>query len=232
MPLARRNRASTGPGATASLGRPEQKVGAAADQIAHGDGRVAVDGQPSAPQVAGVGVEAGAGGEHRLALDRRTEFGGATLLVSDVRVAFMLLNEARYRSLERLFGIPREQANVATVIAILIAAKAVHDRTERMVKGPGGPTRADALLGAAVLKESIYRVAGPSSRERPLSGTAVAIAALAGMSGPALSRSIRGIRTDRRRIQLTFKRYYGRPIGPIRRRPGERGPREMASGRS
>ena len=35
--------------------------------------------------------------------------GGARLLLSDVTIVGGLLNEARYRDVDRLFGVPRDQ---------------------------------------------------------------------------------------------------------------------------
>src|SRR5579884_3525336 len=44
--------------------------------------------------------------------------GGARLLLSDVSTARVLLNEARYRTIERLFGVPRENAGLLTLVAL------------------------------------------------------------------------------------------------------------------
>jgi hypothetical protein len=47
---------------------------------------------------------AAAAGAHAMTLE---DVGGARLLVSDVRVALLLLDEARYRAVNRLFGVDR-----------------------------------------------------------------------------------------------------------------------------
>ena len=41
---------------------------------------------------------------------------GGNLVVADLRTLLMLVNEARYRALERLFGLPRNQANILTLV--------------------------------------------------------------------------------------------------------------------
>jgi hypothetical protein len=183
--------------------------------LAGGNGKH-VNGGPSAPQPQG----ARSGAADRVTLDRDEEFGGARLLVSDTRVAFMLVNEARYRTVDRLFGVTREQSNLLTLIALGMLARAAHDQAVRVFKGPGGPTRADAAMGAGLLRESLYGIAGPASRTTPYFGALVAIALLGRRSHPALRWTSHGIRAVSRQGRLFLDHRYRRP---------SRGPRSGGS---
>ncbi len=140
------------------------------------------------------------------------DIGGARLLASDARAALMLVNEARYRTFERLFGIPRDEVNLTTAIAALVLIGAAQDVNERVIKGPGGPTVADFLLGAATVREVTYGAAGPSSRDTPLFGTLVTMAVLAGILRPGVAKSIRGIKASSHQMHTMFNRRYGRLV--------------------
>lgn len=164
---------------------------------------------PSGAATASELAAAHAGDGHGIALRRLEDTGGARLLVSDMRVAFLLLNEARYRTIQRLFGVSRDQVNLTTAIAALVLAGAVHDRAEQMLNAPGAPSATDAALGAGVLRELIYGAAGPWSRDTPLFGTLVTIAVLGGLAKPAVGVSVRNIRASSRRMKLLFGGRYG-----------------------
>lgn len=146
-------------------------------------------------------------------LSRAEELTGGKLLLTDVRTAFLLANEARYRTLERLFGLRRDQANLATLIALGLLMEVAHDKLDYWLQGPGPPTRADAALGAAVSRELLYDIAGPSSRDTPLFGTLVLLGVVGGLSGPALRRSFRGVRTLSHRARRSFNHRYGQVFG-------------------
>ena len=182
----------------------------------------AANGAPRAPRiptadlkVTGADARQRAGSDHENRVDRVPEL-DADLLLSDVKLALLLVNEARYRALDRLFGVPRDQANLATLIALGALAHALHGKRERLLKGPGGPTRADALLGAATLRELLHQTAGQSSEKTPLIETLVAIAVLAHLARPVIRRSSRRVRAISHKTRLTFNRRYGRPISAPR----------------
>ena len=70
------------------------------------------------------------------------------MFLSDLRVGVLLANEARYRTLERFFGIPREQANLATLVAAPTLADAVRNTTRELLRARAprrSPTRWSAL---------------------------------------------------------------------------------------
>lgn len=60
-------------------------------------------------------VHSGAAGEQGGA---RYGDGGASLLFSDTRIALLMLNEARYRVVARLFGVTRDQSFLVAIIAL------------------------------------------------------------------------------------------------------------------
>ena len=140
-------------------------------------------------------------------------FRGRRLLASDLRVAFLLANEARYRTVERLLGVPRDQANFVTVIGLLVLADAVHEHAARALSAPGGPAPADAVLGSLTLRELLYGLGGPSSRDTPLFGTLITIGVIGGLIRPAVGKSIHGIRSSSQRMQVAFHQRYGHLIG-------------------
>jgi hypothetical protein len=143
------------------------------------------------------------------------EPGGTQMLVVDLWGTLMLLNEARYRTVERAFGVPRDQVNLTTVMLALVAADAIHTRTQKL-KPSRRPTVADGAIGLGVLRESIYSVAGPASRDTPLVGTLIALAVLGGLVRPPAVRSFHGMKASSRRMHTMFLGRYGHLIGQRR----------------
>lgn len=141
---------------------------------------------------------------------------GTAMLLVDTRAALMLLNEARYRTIEGVFGVPRDQVNLTTVILALVLADSIHTRTQKL-KPPRRPTVADAAIGVGALRESIYGVAGPASRDTPLVGSLIALAILGGLVRPPVVRSIHGMKTSSRRMHTMFLGRYGHLVGHHRR---------------
>ncbi len=141
---------------------------------------------------------------------------GARLLLTDVRVALLLVDQTRHRAVARLFGVSREQSWQVTLIALVLLASAAHDKSDRMLKGPGGPSRSDVMLGAAVLRELLTWIPGPSSRDTPLVGTLVMVALVGAVVRPAVSRAAHDIRTSSHRARHSFNHRYGHLL------PGQR----------
>ena len=138
--------------------------------------------------------------------------GGTTMLLVDLRGTLMLLNEARYRSIEKVFGVPRDQVNVTTAILALLVAEAIHTQAQK-VRPSRRPSVADFAIGVGGLRESIYGVAGPASRDTPLVGSLIALAVLGGLVRPPVIRSFRGIKTSSRRMHTMFLGRYGHLVG-------------------
>ena len=187
--------------------RERERTSPAPEPIPPGaDGRTSRTGSLSQPRIVGAGVRAAAGGELDIALE---DVAGARLLVSDVTVALLLVDEARHRVVERLFGVSREQSWQVTLIALALLASAAHDKSDQLLKGPGGPTRSDVMLGAAGLRELLTWIPGPSSRDTPLVGTLVMVALVGALVRPGVSRAAHGIRTSSHRARLSFNHRYG-----------------------
>ena len=139
---------------------------------------------------------------------------GATLLLSDARLALMFCNEARYRTLARTFGVPRDQANIATLIAALLAAEAAHDVGKWLLRPGPAPTPADGVIGGAALRELLCRVAGPGARETPLLATLLTIAVGGGAARRVAVKSGHAIRSSSRLADVQFHKRYGYLIDP------------------
>jgi hypothetical protein len=150
------------------------------------------------------------GGEQQgVALNRDEDPGGVRLLVNDAGVACLLLNEARYRVVARLFGVPRDQSFLVTVIALGTLAGALHDRAARVLAAPGTPSLGDTVLAAGVLKESVHGIAGAWSKDTPLFNTLVAIAMLGTLARPVLRVSFRDIKASSHTARVAFDHRYG-----------------------
>jgi len=193
---------------TSGLARRErERTSPAPDPIPPGaNRRTNPTGSPSQPRIVGAGARAAPGGELDIALK---DIAGAKLLVSDVRVALLLVDEARQRVVERLFGVSREQSWQVTLIALVLLASTAHDKSDQLLKGLGGPTRSDVVLGAAGLRELLTWISGQSSRDTPLVGTLVMVAIVGALVRPGVSRAAHGIRTSSHRARLSFKHRYG-----------------------
>jgi hypothetical protein len=139
----------------------------------------------------------------------RQELGPTRLLLSDLRVAWLLLDHARGRMIERLFGVADDQSMLVTIIALLVLAEAAHDRAQRMLSAPGAPTPGDLLLAGAGVRGLVHDLAGTSSDETPLLGTLITIAVVGGLTVPTARRAARATRRSAHRARMAFKSRYG-----------------------
>lgn len=166
---------------------------------------------PAAPpvQAAAPASNSPAGGAQGTGPARTSKPGSAALLLGDAAGSFLLINEARYRATERAFGIRREDANIATAIGLLVLANAVYERAHRPTV-PKPPTAvADLAIGLGALRESIYSVAGPASRDTPLVGSLIAVAIVGGLARQPVSRGLQGVKASSRRLKHAFRGRYG-----------------------
>jgi hypothetical protein len=129
------------------------------------------------------------------------KFGAGQLFLTDSRLAFELVNSARYALLRSAFGMSREQANIVTVVGALVAADAAYETARRFVRSPFGVTRADVVLGGFAMREAAFGVTGPGSREIPLFGTLVAGAVVAGLAFPGIRRAARRLRASEQQLR-------------------------------
>lgn len=138
------------------------------------------------------------------------------MLLVDLRSGLMLMNEARCRTVERMFGVQRDQVNLTMLIGLLVLAESARRRSERY-KPSRRPNLADWAIGAGALRESIYGVAGPSATDTPLAGTLIALAILGGLARSPVARSVHGMKTSSRRVHQAFLGRYGHLVGQSRR---------------
>jgi hypothetical protein len=140
---------------------------------------------------------------------RATGVSGGRLLATDLRIATLLLNDARYRAFQRAFAIERKDVNLVTLIALLIMAQGTQTTTHRF-KNRRRLTLAEDFMGFGIIREALARVAGPDSRDTPLLSTLLAIAVIGG----AARSGLHGIRGSGHQADVAFHHRYGYLIDP------------------
>jgi hypothetical protein len=129
------------------------------------------------------------------------KFSTTHLFLADSRMALALLNYARYRVLERWFGIPREHANIVTLVLALGAADAAYETARVITRAPLLPSAADTAIGAIGLRDAVLSVAGPADRSGPLVGSLLAFAVAGGLALPVLRRATGRLRATEHRVR-------------------------------
>jgi hypothetical protein len=145
------------------------------------------------------------------------EFAGGRLLFSDVRVVLMLLNRGRFATLERVFGVPRDQANMVTVVGAAMLAGAARRDLRRVMTGPS-PSAGDTALGGAIVREGLAGVAGLSTGRAGTFPPLLGLALLSGLIRPVRRWSARTVRAGSHQTQVMFRHRYG----PLVRHHGRR----------
>jgi hypothetical protein len=133
--------------------------------------------------------------------------GAGQVFVGDARLAVTALNLARHLALTRVFGVPREQANLLTFVLALGAASGASATARRVVRGPFALSRSDAGMGGFLMREAVLGIAGPAARKVPLAGTILTVAML-GALAPGLRRRIHGIRAAELRVRRNRMSVY------------------------
>jgi hypothetical protein len=165
------------------------------------------------------GGRAGAGEHQRIAAGGDQDSGGARLLINDVSVAYLLLNDARYRAVARLFGVTKDKSLLVTVVGIGTLAVALHDKAARMRPAPSAPSLGDTVIAAGVLRASARGIAGAWVKDTPGFNSLIAIALLGSLARPVLRVSFRDMRASSHRARVVFDNRYGHLIrrGPRHR---------------
>ena len=143
-------------------------------------------------------------------------FGTGRLFLADSRLAFAFANHLRYLALRRVFGVSREQANVLTAVLLAGGAEAAYLGARTVVRAPLRVTGADAALGGAMLRESMFGMAGPASRETPMFGALLALGLLGGLAAPGIRRAMSRARGTEQRLRRARISQYA-----ASRRPGQ-----------
>jgi hypothetical protein len=179
------------------------------------------NGQPPASTPTDASVEAAA---IRLVDDASA----GRLLLSDIRTSFLIANEARHRIISRLFGIPREQENLLTLVAALMMAEAIRERFHRLQETPPLPSFGDGMLEAMSINEALCTVAGPASRQTPMMGALIALALVGHGLRPTVAKALHDLRSSAQFGAVHFHHRYGYLVDPghwRRRRAMNRGER-------
>jgi hypothetical protein len=144
--------------------------------------------------------------------------GFARLFFGDAAIVFMLLNDVRHRSVERVFGVSRDDSNLVTVLVIGSAAVAVHGTAARVWSIRRYASGADSVIGAAVLREAALGIAGAPSRAVPAAGALIGLALVGKSSHPMLRGVLRTTRESVRSVvtaPLRLRAFArGRYAGP------------------
>jgi hypothetical protein len=77
-------------------------------------------------------------------------------------------------------------------------------------RGPVEPLSGDALIGGAIVKQSVLGIAGATSEDTSFFGALIVFAILARTGGPVLGGTYRGVRAQRRRFRAAMRGRYGR----------------------
>lgn len=141
-------------------------------------------------------------------------YGSPGQLARDLRITYLLVNDARHRLLARLFGVPQEQDAMLTAIVVLMLANAARTRARRLTRLPGLPSAGDGMLGVASVREVLGAIAGPSVRDMPGSGTLLTVAFLGAATVPLVRRSLHDVRSSSHRMSVGFHHRYGYLVDP------------------
>ncbi len=135
---------------------------------------------------------------------------GPARLETDLRMLFLMLNEARYRSLTALFGLDRDQANLASLVLLGMIGHRIGQRWHQLMSGPPPfPSAGDSMLGVAGVRELVQGIAGPASRDTSMFGTLIAVAAAGGIALPFVRRAARAVESASHEARMAFKHRYG-----------------------
>jgi len=145
-------------------------------------------------------------------METNAGFSNSQLFVTDARLVLALLNHLRYQMLRSTLGLSREQANVLTVVALLIALDGAYESTRRITGMRPHLAGSDVALGAIAMREASLSLAGPGVRAIPGLGALVAFALLGGFAAPALRRAVQRVRTGQQRLRAAEQRLRGERI--------------------
>ena len=134
---------------------------------------------------------------------------GARLLARDVGVVTLLLNDARYRTFQRVFAVEKNDVNLVTLIALLVMAERMQ-AASRKVRAGRGPTLTEDFLGFGIVREALCRVAGPDARDTPLLASLLAIAVI----GATARSGLRSVHGSGHRADVAFHKRYGYLVDP------------------
>ncbi len=142
---------------------------------------------------------------------------GAELLFTDAQVAGRVVNEFRHRAIERTVGIQSRESAFSSWLITMIALGAV----ARGIQGAGAkarevqssPSLGDALIGGAIVRQSIRSIAGALPEDTAPMGALIVFALLAHAARPTVEGTYRRVAAQRRRFRAAMRGRYGRSVG-------------------
>jgi hypothetical protein len=149
--------------------------------------------------------------------DRLEDYDGLRLLLSDIRVAGKLLNEARRHTVTRLFGVRDEDSVLVSMVAIGALAAAGHQTAVKAMRGPPLPEFGSTMITGAGVDNLIRGVGGEASRAIPNFGTLVVLAVLASSARPVTRRTLHEVHAVTHAMRMGFDHRYGHIFRPHRR---------------
>jgi hypothetical protein len=142
--------------------------------------------------------------------DPRSGIGAGQLFLTDSRMALGVANYVRHRSLHRLFGVDREQANLLTFVLVVSAGAPIAAAVAKVVLAPlAVVTGVNVGIGAFALGQVTRGIAGPGVREVPDAAALLTLAAVGGLALPQVRRAARGVRAAEHRVRVHRENMYG-----------------------
>jgi hypothetical protein len=139
---------------------------------------------------------------------RREDFGAGSLFLADSRLLFVVLNQLRYRGLHRAFGVSREQANLLTLVLVLVGAQGTWTKAGRVVRAPLQLSPMDGAIGAFTLREAAGGIAGREARAVSGFATLLTVALVGGLALPVARRTAHRLRAVERRLRTARENQY------------------------
>src|SRR4051812_30835478 len=141
--------------------------------------------------------------------DGRRGLSAGRLFLADSRMAFGVANYARHQTLNRVFGVQREQANLLTFVLLLSAGAPAVAGLWWAVRAPLAiATGVNAGVGAFALRAATRGVAGPPASEVPQLEALLMLAVAGGVAIPQLRRAFRGVRDAEHRVREHRESMY------------------------
>lgn len=138
----------------------------------------------------------------------RSEASGAQLLLTDASTMWIVLNGVRRRAIVRTLGVSPGDADLVTVIGLVLLGGSIHQACGRLVRR-SVPTMADSVITAGVARSLLGSIAGPAVDETPGLVGLIAFALVVHSARPTVTKSVHAVRSGWHRCALEFQDRYG-----------------------
>ena len=141
--------------------------------------------------------------------DGRPGLSAGRLFLADSRMAFGVANYARHQTLNRVFGVQREQANLLTFVLLVSAGSPAVAGLWRAVRAPlAMATGVNAGVGVFAVRAATRGVAGPAASEVPQLEALLVLAVAGAVAVPQMRRAFRGVRKAEHRVRQQRESMY------------------------